>query len=599
MNTTRYLNELTILYAEDDETAREEVLFSLEPFVKEIVAVTDGKEALEIFPQLRPNIILTDIQMPNMNGIDLARAVREIDQDIPIVITTAFNDSDYLLKAIEVNITAYETKPIDLRRLLRKLEELAKRLVIEAEHERMQTTIAQYQRAIEESTYIVQLNENLDIVHINERLADLLGIEREKFHGKPLYGYLMAETAEEQQRFEESAKSGVEWHGELVYAIRTPFTKYFHVTLIPMREFNDPRVRFTLFMQDVTELIQYRKLLQNELSETKYTLNENIHYLEQYQKIIDEATAVCCFTPDGKIQKVDHNFETAIDASRNELLGASFYTLCEGVKVQISQAIEEATRTQSLISIKTRCKKPDSEKERIANSIFKPIYRLDGKVEEIVSVHQDITELIRLNEEITDTQKEILFRLGEVAENHSKETGLHVKRVSEYSKLLAQLLGLEEDEIEMVAAAAPMHDIGKLTIPDHILNKPGKLTPEEFEVMKTHALKGAEMFGSSERPLMKSASIIAAQHHENYDGTGYPFGLKGEEIHIFGRIVALSDVFDALSVERIYKPAWPQEKIQSFIRDNRGKKFDPHLTDLFLEHIDRFTEIRHTYIDEV
>lgn len=193
---------------------------------------------------------------------------------------------------------------------------------------------------------------------------------------------------------------------------------------------------------------------------------------------------------------------------------------------------------------------------------------------------------IYLNQEVEDTQKEILFTLGEVAEARSQETGHHVKRVAEIAKLLALGYGLSLEEAEGLRLAAPIHDVGKLAIPDAILNKPGKLTVEEFSIMKTHSPIGYEMLKNSKRSILKLGALIALQHHERYDGTGYPQGLKGEDIHIYGRIVALADVFDALSSVRVYKKAWSLEEILTYIQEQRGAHFDPRLVDIFMENLD-------------
>ena len=142
-----------------------------------------------------------------------------------------------------------------------------------------------------------------------------------------------------------------------------------------------------------------------------------------------------------------------------------------------------------------------------------------------------------------------------------------------------------------------MHDIGKVAIPDNILNKPGKLTSEEYDIMKTHSTVGYEMLKGSKRKLLKMASIVAYTHHEKWDGTGYPRGLKGEEIHIYGRITALADVFDALGSYRCYKPKWEDEKIFELFRNERGKHFDPKLIDIFFEHLDEFLKIRDEFRD--
>jgi putative two-component system response regulator len=209
-------------------------------------------------------------------------------------------------------------------------------------------------------------------------------------------------------------------------------------------------------------------------------------------------------------------------------------------------------------------------------------------------VDQKTEELQNTNKELHKIQKDLILAMGIVGENRCLATSKHVNRVAEYSKLLATLYGLNEKDIETLTQTSPMHDIGKVAIADHILQKPSKLTDEEFEIMKTHSEIGYSMFKDFDRELLKSAAIIAHQHHEKWDGTGYPRGLKGEEIHIFGRITALIDVFDALGEERVYKKAMPDDKILQIIQEERGKHFEPELVDIFLENFDKFTQIRET-----
>jgi len=197
-------------------------------------------------------------------------------------------------------------------------------------------------------------------------------------------------------------------------------------------------------------------------------------------------------------------------------------------------------------------------------------------------------ELKDLNNEIEATQREIVFTMGAIAEERSQETGDHIKRVAEYSLILARLYGLSLEESLLIKNASPMHDIGKIGIPDAILNKPGRFTPNEFEIMKTHAEIGYKMLKHSKRSILKAAAILAYEHHERWDGKGYPRGLRGEEIHIYGRITAIADVFDALGSDRVYKEAWPLKNIIKLFEEEKGKQFDPILTDLFLDNLEHF-----------
>lgn len=223
---------------------------------------------------------------------------------------------------------------------------------------------------------------------------------------------------------------------------------------------------------------------------------------------------------------------------------------------------------------------------------------IDNTLIEIFSTNiSSAFENTSLNIKLQDSQKEVIFTLGEIAEARSKETGNHVKRVAEFSKLLALKYGLSEEEAEVIYLASAMHDIGKLGIPNSILNKPGKLTIEEFDIMKTHTEIGFQMLEGSNKDIIKMAAVIASQHHEKYDGTGYPKGLKGEEIHIYGRVTAIADVFDALGTVRVYKPAWELDRIIEYFKEERGKHFDPVLLDLFFQNINEILAIRDSFPD--
>lgn len=198
----------------------------------------------------------------------------------------------------------------------------------------------------------------------------------------------------------------------------------------------------------------------------------------------------------------------------------------------------------------------------------------------------------RLVKEVEENQREIIYVLMEMMESTSDETGQHIKRVAEYSRLLAHYSEyLTEEDETVIFHAAPMHDIGKIAVPKEILHKPGKLTEEEFQIMKTHAEKGKEFLKHSHRKLLKAASIIAHEHHEKWNGAGYPRGLKGDDIHIYGRIVALADVFDALTHKRQYKEAWSIDKAIEYIKEHEGTQFDPTLVKIFVEHLSEFIEI--------
>ncbi len=210
----------------------------------------------------------------------------------------------------------------------------------------------------------------------------------------------------------------------------------------------------------------------------------------------------------------------------------------------------------------------------------------------VLKIKSAYEQLQKANVEVKEAYMAIVLKLAIIAEYRDNDTGGHIMRISDYGCELARAIGLSEKDVEIYRFASPMHDIGKIATPDSILKKPGKLTPEEFEVMKSHAVIGARMFDGSPSPILKAAAEICRSHHEKWDGSGYPYGLKGDQIPLFGRILALVDVFDALLSKRCYKDAWDFEEVLKHIKSQAGKHFDPRLVNAFLKIQ---PQIRHIY----
>jgi response regulator RpfG family c-di-GMP phosphodiesterase len=223
---------------------------------------------------------------------------------------------------------------------------------------------------------------------------------------------------------------------------------------------------------------------------------------------------------------------------------------------------------------------------------------LDMRLIDIFSTHVTLAfENLLLNKEVFDTQTELIDRLGDVIESRSSETGNHVRRMSEVSYLLSLALGLDEAEAELVKRAAPMHDIGKVAIPDAILLKPDELDAEQWTVMRQHPAIGHDILKGSDRPILEAAATIAHQHHERVDGMGYPQGLKGDQIHRHARIVAVADVFDALTHARCYKPVWPLPEVLDYIRAASGKHLDSEVVDLLFANLDAVLAVNARFPD--
>ncbi|MCW9067399.1 MAG: nitrate- and nitrite sensing domain-containing protein [Sulfurimonas sp.] len=328
------------------------------------------------------------------------------------------------------------------------------------------------------------------------------------------------------------------------------------------------------------QLLDSRKMLSRAQKNTKsgsfeYYVEENIIFWsdEQY-----------------KLLQVDKNtFNLTIE---------SFMEFVHPDDLQIfKDNLELSIKSKKITFFEYRIVLPDKTVIHVRSSSEVTKYTSSGKPLVIVGTITDISDSKKLEQEIIDTQKDVIFTMGAIGESRSRETGQHVKRVAEYSKLLYLSSGATEEEAELLRMASPMHDIGKIGIPDSILNKPGKLTPEEWEIMQTHAELGYDMLKSSNRDILKLAATVALTHHEKYDGGGYPKGLVGENIPLVGRITALADVFDALGSERCYKKAWELEEILEYIKLKRGTQFDPKLVDHFLKNLYKFLEIRDKYKD--
>ncbi|WP_293662210.1 two-component system response regulator [Rhodoferax sp. OV413] len=208
------------------------------------------------------------------------------------------------------------------------------------------------------------------------------------------------------------------------------------------------------------------------------------------------------------------------------------------------------------------------------------------------------SEVRKATEVLLQRERDTVFRLCKAAEYRDPETGAHILRMAHYSQLIAKNLGMTQEEQDLLLEAAPMHDIGKVGISDNILLKPGRLTPEEFEIMKQHASFGYELLKDSNSLVLQAGAEIALGHHEKFDGSGYPQGLKGEEIPLLSRIVAVADVFDALTSERPYKKAWSLEQAIDFLNAGSGSHFDPNCVQAFLEGFDEVLDIRDRYQEE-
>ncbi len=454
--------------------------------------------------------------------------------------------------------------------------------------------LEQFKSAVSEASIFSVTDSKGVIIDVNKNFETISGFSREELIGSP--HNIVRHPDMPKIVFKEmwqTIQNGKMWKG--LVKNRRKDGKPYHVLseIVPIYYKNGKFREYIAIRNDVTELEEYKNVLKFELDATSKSLESQLNYITQYEEAINATTAILKTDTNNIIKYANARFCELSGFSLDELIGLD----CKMLRHEKHRLADDCTRIMQELrekrvihKILTNVAKDGSE--YILNTLFYPIVGLSGEIIEYLQVMHDVTEIFDLNKEIENTQKEVVLTMGAIGETRSKETGLHVKRVAEYSYLLAILAGLDETEAALLKQASPMHDIGKVGIPDSILNKPGRLTPEEFETMKTHAEIGYEMLKHSQREILKASAVVAYTHHEKWDGSGYPRGLKGEDIPIYGRITAIADVFDALGHDRVYKKAWELDAILDLFKEERGRHFDPRLVDLFFDNLDRFLEIR-------
>ena len=462
------MKDIKVLCAEDHLKTKELYKEILENLFENITCASDGEEAKNLFLKNSFDIIITDINMPKLNGLELAKFVKQNHEDCAIIITSAYSDFEILSEVIDLGVDGYFLKPIDSQKFIDKLLSIANKIQISKKSRHYEALLREYKDAIDQSSIVSKTDTKGIITYVNDSFCKISGYTPEELLKKP--HNIIRHPDMPSSAFKDmwsSLKSKKPWNGVVKNLKKDGGFYYVNAHVVPILNENDEVEEYIAIRHDITELESYKRNLEDKL--------------------------------------------------------------------------------------------------------------------------------MKSTKEIVNTQKEIIQTMGQVAEKRSMETGAHVKRVATYSYMLARLIGLNEDEAKLLEQASPMHDIGKVAIPDQILNKKGPLTEDERKEMQTHTAVGYELLKHSKRELLQTAAIVAHEHHEFWNGLGYPRRLKGEEIHIYGRITAIADVYDALGHDRVYKKAWPIEKIISYFQDELGEQFDPKLTEIFLKNIDYFEATRKNF----
>ena len=559
--------------------------------------VNSAEDALMILESFNINLIITDVKLPQMNGVNFIHKVKKSKySDIPIIVLSSIVDAEITRKCYKLKVVEFLNKPSSAEEILLKVD-----FWIEKDNDTKRLNdsnniLQEYKDAIDESSIVSKANEKGFITYVNEAFCEISGYQKEELIGNTHNILKHIDTPKDV--FEDLWKTITSkkiWHGVIKNRRKDGTHYWVKSTIKPILDANGDIVEYISIRDDITELQDYKHILDDALEEKEQTLESHINYIVQYENAVSSSSAIVRTGLDFTITYVNDIYTELTGYSKDEMVGESQLKFLDAEM----QNVEEATITiqKGLTYTNTFKGIKKSGDPYYTISTLAPIKDKKGNTLEYLIIKHDITDKINLTQEIVDTQKEVVYTMGAIGESRSKETGLHVKRVAEYSYLLAILNGLKDEEAQLIKQASPMHDIGKVAIADAILNKPGKLTKDEFEIMKQHSELGYNMLKASTRPILKTASIIAYSHHEKWDGSGYPNGLKAEEIDISARITAVADVFDALGHDRVYKKAWPLENILELFINESGKHFDPQLIDIFLENLDKFLEIKKSLDD--
>ncbi len=588
---------ITLLYVEDDIHTREELSQILDYHVDKLLIAENGEEGLKLYEENKPDLVLTDIKMPLLDGISMSKKIRGITSDAKIILLTAFNEPNYLVEAIKMHIDSYITKPVNIQELLENIEKLTKHIELKKEKENIGNLLEEYKKTVDLSSIVSKTNAKGVITFVNEQFETISGYKKEELIGKSHNIVRHEDTPSEvfKDMWNTIRVLKKPWHGKIKNKKKDGSPYYVKTVINPILDIDDNIIEFIAVRSDITELEETKLKLEQEYQKTSIKYNEASSLSRIYEDAFDKSSIILRVTSDMKIKYINDMFCELTGYSKDELIGKSYWTIThpQTQKELLEKAFVYAKENGVW---KGQLKGITKDKKDIHYiSTIVAIKDVNNNLLEYLGIRLDITKVIELHEELEETQREVIYTMGEIGETRSKETGFHVKRVAEYSKLLALKFGLSKDEAEILRLASPMHDIGKVGIPDSILNKPGKLTAQEYETMKEHAQIGYELLKNSTRDILKASAIVAYEHHEKWDGSGYPRGLSGEDIHIYGRITAICDVFDALAHERPYKKAWELDRIIALFKEERAKHFDPTLIDLFLENLDEFLEIQNVY----
>ncbi|MDD3342126.1 MAG: response regulator [Sulfurospirillaceae bacterium] len=590
----------TILVVDDSVKIHHQLNNLLKPRNYDVLLAKSILEALQLMQEHTINLVILDLELTDMNGCELLNIMKHdlLYATIPVIVLSVIDDTQLIKRIYKLGASEFLRKPFIS-------EEIAVKIDFWIDYHRksneltcQQAILMDYKNAIDNSAIVSKTNAKGIITYVNEMFCTISGYSDKELLGKP--HNIVRHPDMPKSIFKElweTIQAKKPWHGTVKNRKKDGSTYYVDSFIYPILDGNNNLVEYIAIRMDITEQELLKKRLQHELNITSNNYQEAIVLRKEYEKAIYESTILTRIDISRRIIYANELFCETMGYTLDELQGQTHEIMHHS---DHKERIKEAWQTIESGKIwKGTLQYKHKDGHSIwFDTVLIPIYDAHCNIIEYMAIRHNVTDMISVHQEIEKTQKELIFMMSEVAESRNKETGNHIRRVAFYSRLLALKAGICEEDANILFAASPMHDIGKIATPDHILLKPGKFEPDEWEIMKKHSEIGFNILKGSNRPILQAAAIVAHEHHEKYDGTGYPCQLKGEDIHIFGRITAIADAFDALGSVRPYKKAWELPRILELFEAEKGKHFDPNLMELFMKNLDEFLIIRDKFSDD-
>jgi PAS domain S-box-containing protein len=593
----------TVLVVDDSFVVREQIKSILSNRNYNLIEAINTNEALNKISTNKIDLMLLDLELEGLSGYDFLVKNKKLildEQKIKVVFITGNISSNFIRDAFRLGVKDIIKKPYAIEELILKTDLFINDKDVEDEMICSKQLLEQYKNTVDRSSIVSKADFKGNITYVNEAFCKISGYKEEELIGKPhnIVRHPDMDSSVFKEMWHTIKDLKQPWSG-IVKNRKKDGNFYWVQTIInPILDENGNILEFIGIRTDITEIEKTKEYLKDQYDISQNNFQEVMNLSKLYENAIEKSNIILRLNTNKIITYANEEFYKISGFTKEELVGKNYYyirNVSSNDDSYILKMWEELSNGNIWKGQISNIFKDGKTHHFIA--IVVPIINLNGEIIEYMSIRKEITEVIKLHEELEDTQREIIYKMGEIGESRSNETGNHVKRVANYSKLLATLYGLNEKECDILFTASPMHDIGKVGIPDAILNKAGKLDDDEWKIMRKHCVIGYNILKNSKREILKAAAIVAMEHHEKWDGTGYPRKIKEKEIHIYGRITAIADVFDALGSDRCYKKAWEDEEIFELLKEQKGKHFDPELIDLFFENIDKFKEIRDRYKD--